>query len=154
MTALEDTNATVSNRHVTALATEDALTLLYRIRIGACDESFGLHVAKLAKFPPRVVEVYIYYWDICRFFYGLFLLQFARQKAEELETWCAPLAKKPRRLWADKEEEGVEKFLEAVCSLPLAELGEDGAKTRLREMVTELSHSCSPEVKALIDSSN
>lgn len=48
---------TAHNFHMAALADKDTFTLLYQVRPGVMDKSFGIHVAKLANFPKSVVQV-------------------------------------------------------------------------------------------------
>ena len=56
MTNLENVQKAVRNYHVSALVQENALALLYKVTPGPCDQSFGVHVAKLAQFPESVIE--------------------------------------------------------------------------------------------------
>ncbi|KAI4458816.1 dna mismatch repair protein muts family member [Holotrichia oblita] len=46
----------VQNLHVSAVVTKDTLTPLYQIRKGPCDKSYGIHCARIAKFPADVLE--------------------------------------------------------------------------------------------------
>ena len=56
ITRLAEDVSTAKNVHVTALI-GDKLTLLYKVKPGICNQSFGIHVAKMANFPEDVIEV-------------------------------------------------------------------------------------------------
>ncbi|OLY77814.1 DNA mismatch repair protein msh-2 [Smittium mucronatum] len=61
LTQISNEYSSVSNLHVLANTEESKdnsdITLLYKIESGVCDQSFGIHVAKLAKFPKSVVNL-------------------------------------------------------------------------------------------------
>ncbi|KAG6314459.1 MutS-like protein, partial [Claviceps purpurea] len=84
LTALADLHPQVHNLHVTAHITGSGtdndtgsgtdndgkreVVLLYKVQPGICDQSFGIHVAELVRFPDKVVRM-------------------ARRKADELEDF-------------------------------------------------------------------
>jgi DNA mismatch repair protein MSH2 len=79
MTAMADEVAGVANKHVSALESDDAVTMLYTVQDGPCLDSFGIGIAKLAKFPEDV-------------------LQMARKKAEQLEKFAGMGKKKKKKM--------------------------------------------------------
>lgn len=47
---------TVKNYHVTAIVEKEEVVFLYALKPGICDQSFGIHVAKMVNFPSDVIE--------------------------------------------------------------------------------------------------
>ena len=55
MTTMEKEIANVKNLYVSALAEGDQLTMLYKVKEGVIDRSYGIHVAEMLKFPEEVL---------------------------------------------------------------------------------------------------
>ncbi|CAL8380827.1 unnamed protein product [Gadus morhua 'NCC'] len=125
LTALAAQYPAVRNLHVTALTAQGTLTMLYRVKPGVCDQSFGIHVAELACFPPSVVAM-------------------AKEKAAELEEFQEPADEEAgpdaKKRCTDKlaGENMIQDFLEQVKSLPAATMSDDELKAKLRSMKEEL----------------
>lgn len=57
LTELAHSTANVVNRHVTAHTDGNQITMLYEVKDGPCDRSFGIYVAEIAGFPPNVIAM-------------------------------------------------------------------------------------------------
>ena len=136
LTALKGASG-VANFHVEALIDQASrkLTMLYQIKPGACDQSFGIHCAEFARFPEEVLKV-------------------ARQKAEELEDFSKdgaeravadvsePNAKRQRgEEVSDDMARGVisaRQFLSDFAAVPLERMSPAEAVARARQLKAEL----------------
>ncbi|KAJ7956581.1 putative DNA mismatch repair protein MSH2 [Quillaja saponaria] len=125
----------VANYHVSAHIDSSSrkLTMLYKVEPGACDQSFGIHVAEFANFPESVVAL-------------------AREKAAELEDF-SPTAiysndaakevcpKRKRVFEPDDMSRGAARarqFLEAFSALPIESMDKMQALQQVRKLKDDL----------------
>ena len=136
LTALKGPSG-VANFHVEALIDQVSrkLTMLYQIKPGACDQSFGIHCAEFARFPEEVLKI-------------------ARAKAEELEDFSkdgaehavadidGSDAKRARTDGvSDDTARGVvraRQFLADFAAIPLSRMTPSDAVARARQLKSEL----------------
>ncbi|XP_072964311.1 DNA mismatch repair protein MSH2 isoform X1 [Typha angustifolia] len=125
----------VANYHVGAHIDPSSrkLTMLYKVEPGACDQSFGIHVAEFANFPEAVVSL-------------------ARSKAEELENFSpTPIlsddskeeigAKRKRVLSPDDLSRGAARahqFLQEFSALPLDQMDLNQAMEHVSKLRSDL----------------
>ncbi|KAJ3214580.1 MutS-like protein [Clydaea vesicula] len=131
LTALSEKVPSVLNRHVKVHTTENDITLLYKVENGICDQSFGIHVAELAKFPKSVVKY----------------KQLAKRKVDELESSQKDedLKIKKRILWKSDDTEKkdglkiLEEFLDEFKDFDLCSINIEN-KEKQKEIIKSLEN--------------
>ncbi|KAF2260798.1 DNA mismatch repair protein-like protein msh-2 [Lojkania enalia] len=134
LTALVDTYPQVQNLHVVAYVEEGSVqdstgpkkkrevTLLYKVEPGVCDQSFGIHVAELVRFPQKVINM-------------------AKRKADELEDFSGKHEEGFVQASKEEVEEGSKLLKEMLCKWK-ADVESQGLTKkqqveRMRELVRE-----------------
>ena len=56
MTSMEKEIPNVRNLFVSAHASGGNLTMLYKVKEGVVDRSYGIHVAEILKFPKEILD--------------------------------------------------------------------------------------------------
>lgn len=123
LTALDQQISHVKNLHVVAhVGQEDGsherdITLLYKVEPGVSDQSFGIHVARLANFPENVVKL-------------------AKRKAEELEDFA--VGQHPQQEHSDEvTEEGIRIVEDLLRKWSESTGGDDGGDVIMEDISPE-----------------
>ncbi|KAH9837442.1 DNA mismatch repair protein msh-2 [Teratosphaeria destructans] len=137
LTALKDSYPQVQNLHVvahigdesgdTAMTGSDAspsrrreVTLLYKVVPGISDQSFGIHVAELVRFPQKVVNM-------------------AKRKADELEDFSGKHEEVEGQASKEEVEEGSRMLKEILMKwkeqVEAEQLGKEEQVQRMKELV-------------------
>ncbi|KAK6842769.1 DNA mismatch repair protein msh-2 [Apiospora arundinis] len=130
LTALAEQHPQVCNLHVTAhisgtsssnTADKREVTLLYKVEPGICDQSFGIHVAELVRFPDKVIRM-------------------AKRKADELEDFTGKHEQNSLGHTKQEVEEGSARLKEVLVKwkkdVEGGSMSREDMVQKLRDLVT------------------
>lgn len=141
LTALSEEINSVFNSHVSAMTSDESLTLLYKVKPGVCDQSFGIHVARLANFPNHVID-------------------FAREKAKYLEDYCPILATENEEIeehskkykYKQETDEIINNLFRKIERIDMNSISESEYRKKIDELLqSESQRVNNPYFKALVN---
>ncbi|RCH82968.1 MutS-like protein, partial [Rhizopus stolonifer] len=115
LTTLSETQKHVKNLHVAVHVGDDhEVTLLYKVKEGFGDRSFGIHVAELAKFPRSVVELAKRKADELDYEADMLRGSATRAKTEAVSEGEAIMENVIRELSSVQQQENADAQIEAI----------------------------------------
>jgi DNA mismatch repair protein MSH2 len=142
LTALADNHPSVCNLHVVAYVGDDdddapsrssdrEITLLYKVEKGISDQSFGINVAEVVKFPQKVINM-------------------AKRKARELEDFeeSVEAANKLRRFSKEEVQQGTRLMTEILKKWQQSVDLQDGFKSALDKLQALVSGEYSNKISS------
>lgn len=132
LTQLADEIPFVKNKHVSAIADDKhGLVLQYQVCDGPSDQSFGIHVAKVAKFPDEVIQM-------------------AEEKAKELEHFDHHSDIELNSIH-NEDEDFIDSILSKFSNIPIDQLSKEEAEKQLNLLMSEIEQCQSPHIKELLN---
>lgn len=129
------------NCHVSAMVSNDAFILLYKIKPGVCDQSYGIHVAQLANFPQHVIES-------------------AKAKAKFLEDYCPLLANDEEQSaehnkkykYKQETEAIIDHCFDKMMQIDAGSMSDDAYVAKIQEIIAQEANNCNnPYFKMLVN---
>jgi DNA mismatch repair ATPase MutS len=117
LSALDEYNSCIGNKHVTVQETEESITMLYQIEDGDEQRSFGINVAKLTKFPDQVIKL---------------AQKRARELEEDTDSDEEEKSKKFKTKIQVKQEEYIHNSLVEFCRISFEEMSDEEISNRMQ----------------------
>lgn len=123
------------------MISNDAFTLLYKVKPGVCDQSFGVHVASLVDFPKHVIDS-------------------AKEKAKFLEDYCPLLANDQEQSdehnkkykYKQETEIIIDKCFEQFMEVDAKSMSESDYINKIQEMIQMKASNCdNPYFRMLVN---
>jgi len=132
LTDLADQLDNVHNYHVSALTTEEKLTLLYQLQPGVCSKSFGIEVARIADFPHDVVKN-------------------AKKRIAKLESLDSEVSAEKKKKILMEGEELIDSYIDKLKKL--ANITDEGElKEKFAAIKSEINNSQNDYILGLVNS--
>ncbi|XP_063906201.1 DNA mismatch repair protein Msh2 [Zophobas morio] len=136
ITRLAEMHPRASNKHVTAVTTENTITPLYQVRDGECDNSYGVHCARMAEFPDDVIKSAVEHQNKLEHSAGTHIIKDYEQSLK-------------RQIIKDGDKV-IEDTLEKVKSLNVEKMSDEDLFKEISKLKTELQESDNLFIKGLL----
>ena len=137
-----------------AVADDENFTLLYQVRPGVMEKSFGIQVARLALFPNDVIKVRVFIYHILEYFYKIWQLfsQNAQKVYSEFDDEHQHTQNEDDKILLEKINNAIQKL--STTGGNSADINELDLTKLVEQFTTEIEKLDSEYFKSIVSAAN